>query len=150
MIKLSRKIRQKMLIENLSGEQAGKFSKYLLYAIGEIILVIIGILLALQANNWNIERKNETKAEVLTKNLLNELKSLKKLTGSRMDGIERQAKLIQYLVNNSEINIDSKSKLKLLGDVKIDILNYLFSHQYHLSIRADVYNNVINEGSLRL
>lgn len=46
MIKFFRKIRQKMLTEN-------KFSKYLLYAIGEIILVVIGILIALQINNWN-------------------------------------------------------------------------------------------------
>tara|TARA_R110001592_G_scaffold328230_1_gene609675 strand:+ start:242 stop:985 length:744 start_codon:yes stop_codon:yes gene_type:complete len=54
MIKFFRKIRQKMLTEN-------KFSKYLLYAIGEIILVVIGILIALQVNNWNqnINSKNE-------------------------------------------------------------------------------------------
>jgi hypothetical protein len=43
MIKVFRKIRQKMLTEN-------KFGKYLLYAIGEIILVVIGILIALQIN----------------------------------------------------------------------------------------------------
>jgi hypothetical protein len=50
MIKVFRKIRQKLLAEN-------KFSKYLLYAIGEIALVVIGILIALQINNWNEERK---------------------------------------------------------------------------------------------
>jgi hypothetical protein len=51
MIKFFRKIRQKMLAEN-------KFRKYLIYAIGEIILVVIGILIALQINNWNEERKD--------------------------------------------------------------------------------------------
>ena len=132
-----------MLTEN-------KFSKYLLYSIGEIILVVIGILIALQVNNWNIERKNETKAQVLTKNLLDELKGLKKLTKTRLEGTEKQQKLIQYLVNNSVINMDSVSKIRNSGKIKIDILNYLFSFQYHLSIRADVYNNAINEGSLRL
>ncbi len=57
MTKFFRKIRQKLLSEN-------KFSKYLLYAIGEIVLVVIGILLALQVNNWNINRieTNQTKA----------------------------------------------------------------------------------------
>ena len=54
MIKFFRKIRQKLLSEN-------KFSKYLIYAIGEIILVMIGILLALQVNNWNEERKQKQK-----------------------------------------------------------------------------------------
>ncbi len=41
-----------MLTEN-------KFSKYLIYAIGEIALVMIGILLALQVNNWNENRKTQ-------------------------------------------------------------------------------------------
>ncbi|MEL0456618.1 DUF6090 family protein [Flavobacteriaceae bacterium SZ-1-7] len=57
MIKFFGKIRQKLLSE-------GKSRKYLKYAIGEIILVVIGILIALQVNNWNInrlERKSETK-----------------------------------------------------------------------------------------
>ena len=53
MIKFFRKIRQRLLTEN-------KFSKYLLYAIGEIALVMIGILLALQVNDWNENKKNET------------------------------------------------------------------------------------------
>jgi hypothetical protein len=51
MIKFFRKIRQRLLSD-------GKFSKYLLYAIGEIVLVVIGILIALQINNWNEARKN--------------------------------------------------------------------------------------------
>ena len=56
MIKFFRKIKQKMLTEN-------KFSKYLIYAIGEIVLVVIGILIALSINNWNenIKSKNELK-----------------------------------------------------------------------------------------
>jgi len=62
MIKFFRKIRQKMLTEN-------KFSKYLLYAIGEIILVVIGILIALSINNWN---QNSTRNKL-------ELEALKNL-----------------------------------------------------------------------
>tara|TARA_R110001592_G_scaffold107811_2_gene301605 strand:+ start:328 stop:1080 length:753 start_codon:yes stop_codon:yes gene_type:complete len=52
MIKFFRKIRQKMLTEN-------KFSKYLIYAIGEIILVVIGIMIALSINNWNESKKEQ-------------------------------------------------------------------------------------------
>ena len=51
MIKFFRKIRKKMLTDN-------KLSKYLIYAIGEIILVVIGILIALQVNNRNIDSIN--------------------------------------------------------------------------------------------
>jgi hypothetical protein len=52
MIKFFRKIRQQLLTEN-------KFSKYLLYAIGEIVLVVIGILIALSINNQNELRKRD-------------------------------------------------------------------------------------------
>ncbi|MET7029914.1 DUF6090 family protein [Sediminicola luteus] len=53
MIKFFRRIRQRLLSEN-------KFSKYLIYAIGEIILVVIGILIALALNNWNSDSKAKT------------------------------------------------------------------------------------------
>ena len=52
MIKFFRNIRQNLLMENKTG-------KYFKYAIGEIILVVIGILIALQINNWNENRKVE-------------------------------------------------------------------------------------------
>jgi len=52
MIKFFRKVRQNLLSE-------GKTGKYLKYAIGEIVLVVIGILIALQINNWNENRKNQ-------------------------------------------------------------------------------------------
>ncbi len=55
MIKFFRKIRLNLLSE-------GKTGKYLKYAIGEIILVVIGILIALSINNWNEETKNNVKS----------------------------------------------------------------------------------------
>lgn len=58
MIKLFRKIRQNLIMEN-------KNSKYIKYAFGEIILVMIGILLALQVNNWNEKRKVSNSIESL-------------------------------------------------------------------------------------
>ena len=54
MIKFFRKIRQNLLLQN-------KTSKYFKYAIGEIILVVIGILIALQINNWNEHYKDNKK-----------------------------------------------------------------------------------------
>ncbi|MCL6257666.1 DUF6090 family protein [Aquiflexum sp. TKW24L] len=52
MISIFRKIRQKLLAEN-------RVTRYLFYAIGEILLVVIGILIALQINNWNEGRKTK-------------------------------------------------------------------------------------------
>ncbi len=62
MIKIFRRIRQNLLMENKTGT-------YLKYAIGEIILVVIGIIIALQINNWNEKRKEQTKEVAI----LNEL-----------------------------------------------------------------------------
>ena len=62
MIKFFRKIRQKLLSEN-------KFNKYLIYAIGEIILVVIGILIALQVNNLNERRIASDQSKTYLKNL---------------------------------------------------------------------------------
>ena len=70
MIKFFRKIRQKLLTEN-------KFSKYLLYAIGEIILVVIGILIALQINNWNEKKKEAEKERAFLKEINLDFKSNK-------------------------------------------------------------------------
>ena len=62
MIKFFRKIRQNLLMENKTG-------KYFKYAIGEIVLVVIGILIALSINSWNESRKNIAKKEILLKAL---------------------------------------------------------------------------------
>ncbi|PTM11594.1 MAG: hypothetical protein DA407_01205 [Bacteroidetes bacterium] len=66
MIKFFRHIRKRLLTEN-------KFSKYLLYAIGEIILVVIGILFALQINTWNTTRELKTQNQEFLKKMLTEL-----------------------------------------------------------------------------
>ena len=58
-----------MMIEN-------KFSKYFLYAIGEIVLVVIGILIALQINNKNQQRISFNEEQVLLKILKNDFTNL--------------------------------------------------------------------------
>ena len=60
MIKFFRKIRYNLLSENKTG-------KYFKYAIGEIVLVVIGILIAIQINNWNETQKGKMKATAILK-----------------------------------------------------------------------------------
>lgn len=59
MISFYRKIRKRLIEQNLPAGQAGKVSKYLLYAISEIFLVVIGIYIAIQFNNWNEGKNNQ-------------------------------------------------------------------------------------------
>lgn len=66
MIKLFRNISKKLL-------EQGKTTYYLKYAIGEIVLVVIGILIALSINNWNETRKIRNSEHEILKNLKSEL-----------------------------------------------------------------------------
>ena len=66
MLRFFRQIRQRLLTNS-------KFSKYVLYAIGEIVLVVLGILIALQINNWNENRINSRREKVILNSLKSEL-----------------------------------------------------------------------------
>lgn len=74
MINFFRKIRQNLLTEN-------KLGIYLAYAIGEIVLVVIGILIALQINNWNENKKHKKRLDAIyttvQQNLKTDLKNIK-------------------------------------------------------------------------
>ncbi|APY07251.1 hypothetical protein BWZ20_02545 [Winogradskyella sp. J14-2] len=85
MIKFFRKIRQNLLMEN-------KIGKYFKYAIGEIVLVVIGILIALQINNWNEQRKEHSKEQALLKRLEKEFISNR---NQLLDKIELRHTLIE-------------------------------------------------------
>jgi Family of unknown function (DUF6090) len=66
MIKFFRHIRKDLMEQN-------KTTNYLKYAIGEIILVVIGILIALSINNWNVDRLQKVKAESYIESIKNDL-----------------------------------------------------------------------------
>ena len=105
MIKFFRKIRQNLLMEN-------KTSKYFKYAIGEIVLVVFGILIALQLSNWN-ELQNRCHKEIVNlKALKSELQN--DLTTEFIDGnksyLEKEKtlnKLTAFYNNKNDIPKDS-------------------------------------------
>jgi len=68
MIRLFRKTRLKLLTDN-------KLARYFMYAIGEVFIVLIGILLAIQINQWNQQRLDEIKINRLLLNIQNNLES---------------------------------------------------------------------------
>lgn len=99
MFRFFRTIRQSLLMENKtasSAEVSAKAGKYFKYAIGEILLVVIGILIALSINNWNQERVKIAKSDELlngmTKDLNNDITHLERMIfhyEDRMDFFER-------------------------------------------------------------
>jgi hypothetical protein len=104
MIKFFRKIRQNMIKEN-------KVSKYLLYAIGEILLVVIGILIALNINNQNENRKERKQEAILLKQLQvdfnSNLEQLDQKISFRRDFMNSSKQLFKLIDNPNLRNKDS-------------------------------------------
>ena len=112
MIKFFRKTRQKLLMQN-------KTSQYFKYAIGEILLVVVGILIALYINNWNESRKDRIKERAILKELhkdfkenLREFNTLKSIHINSLKASEK----FKYYINHSD-----------LFSVKDSIAKYYFS-----------------------
>jgi hypothetical protein len=100
MIAFFRNIRKSLL-------QSGQARKYILYAIGEITLVVIGILIALQINNWNEGIKKEATVNGHLKSLAKAVKQdVRELTIS-MEFSETRFHFIQYFLKISNIPFDS-------------------------------------------
>lgn len=91
MIKFFRHIRQKLLSEN-------KFSKYLIYALGEIILVVIGILIALWINNINEDNKSKEKERLALAEIVSDLEySINDLNKTKSEGTYNTLKSVEAL-----------------------------------------------------
>jgi len=104
MIKFFRKIRYDLMEKNKTG-------KYLKYAIGEIVLVVIGILIALSINNWNEQRKEiiqEQKIPLQLKSEFNKnLEQLEEKISMRLDILQASTKLLAYIDKPELVEFDS-------------------------------------------
>lgn len=92
MIKFFSKIRQKLLQQN-------RITRYLAYAIGEIFLVVIGILIALQINNWNENRKLDQQEKSYLNRLIQENKSDVLTFAAEIERLEMNNEKISNLSN---------------------------------------------------
>ncbi|MGB5668694.1 MAG: DUF6090 family protein [Maribacter sp.] len=133
MIKFFRRIRQQLLTEN-------KFGKYLLYAIGEIVLVVLGILIALAINNYNENQKNIEQEQVILKQLYKDYNAnLLQLENK----IEMRRKLIAESLNIMEIT----SKDTIISE---DNLSMIFATFLMDPTFDPIENDVINSGNIKL
>ena len=137
MIKFFRKIRQRLLTEN-------KFSKYLLYAIGEIALVMIGILLALQVNNWNEEQQLKKERITILQNLKEDLTNdIENYQHSilRLEDRQKVVDKVLVLFENIPNKIDSSKTARNLL-----VLGFIEDHNPNFS----TYNEIQGSGKLAL
>ena len=136
MIKFFRKIRLKLLSEN-------KFSKYLIYAIGEIVLVVIGILIALQINNWN----------ELNKQSKNERKYLERLViDLGIDSAYYERRITEIDLGNKDLKTyvqKSYKTQKNIEEVK-QLFNHLYVNTDHLTVQNSTYKELISSGQINI
>lgn len=101
MIKFFRHIRKSVLMENKTG-------KYFKYAIGEIVLVVIGILIALQINNWNENKKIRDKEQQVLTEIISDLDftliDLDRVINTRTNNLNRTVNSIKTIIEVLETN----------------------------------------------
>ena len=108
MISLFRKVRQNLLTQS-------RVTRYLVYALGEILLVVIGILIALQVNNWNEERKSNNARLEYTHTLLVELQKDSLQLRSELSEINfRLGKVLDYFDRLSQPNSNLDTLFKIM------------------------------------
>lgn len=154
MIKFFRHIRRSLIEKNQMG-------KYLKYAIGEILLVVIGILIALQINNWNQQRKDRNQEQFILERLKNDLASDIELISYQIEKSETFRKqylfCIEVLLDEREAtreefmdNFSSITTILYFKPNRTTFENIVSSGQMDLIKNKSLTNDIIkyyNEGS---
>ena len=135
MIKFFRHIRKSLLEQN-------KMSKYFKYAIGEIILVVIGILIALQINNWNENQKDIAKEQQILLSLREEFKqNIEELKFDHEINQSSITTLVTLLNFDATKDFETRTIDSLLGQV----FNFAT-----FDARLGVMNDITSSGNLEL
>jgi len=133
---LFRNIRRQLASEN-------KFQKYSRYAIGEIVLVVIGILIALSINNWNENRKERNKELIYLNNIKEDIKlniaSLEVFIVTRDETVNSVAIVLEYF--NGKQKIDHNT----FNFHNINILEW-----YPFVQHSNTYEELMNSGKFAI
>lgn len=139
MLKFFRRIRQSLFV-------GGGTKKYFFYAVGEIILVVIGILIALQINNWNEFRKDRILESEYLIRLQEDIKfDISWLNRYILDKYERKVQCLENGKAYYQGNYAIKDTLQFLNDIGY---GGVFGHAA-LSLNKNTYNELISTGNLR-
>lgn len=135
-MKLFRKIRQSLIKE-------GNLKRYLLYALGEILLVMIGISLAFQVNNWNDNRTKKASELRYYENIKEQIKDDKGLILEQME--LNNGFGVQFNYANKILESNDRSKMDTLGLIARNLTQYTdFDRQ------GNIYETMVNSGEVKL
>mgnify|MGYP001097426249 CR=1 FL=1 len=139
MIKLFRYIRQRLLLEN-------KFGKYLTYAIGEIILVVIGILIALSINNYNDNRQQRKIEQAYLLSLQSEFKTNLEKINNCLTENHNQVKAVENMLALFDDNVRDNTSEKETSDIIYSVFKGVVTYIPSKGVVTDI----ISSGNLNL
>jgi len=135
-MKFSRDIRQ-------SSIKKGNLKKYLLYAVGEILLVMIGISLAFQVSNWDDNRIKKNSEIRYYENIRDQIAEDKELIQSLKDF--NNSYITQYKYANEIIETNDRSKLDTLG-----LIIRKLTQNSDFDRQGNIYETMVNSGEIKL
>ncbi|SDQ04927.1 DUF6090 family protein [Flagellimonas zhangzhouensis] len=138
MIKFFGKIRKTLVSE-------GKTVKYLKYAIGEIILVVIGILIALQVNNWNIDRQTRNKEQTYLKEIRNNLQQDSIRLQVVLDFNENKVKIVDEMLQIFVDTLTNEERFRIFNKNANDFTFYDVFDPVRIA-----FNNMLSAESIDL
>ncbi len=131
-----KKIRKKLLEER-------KLSKYLAYALGEIIIVVIGVLFALYLNNWNQSRADNKLEIRYYQSIKNQLKQDSIILTGEM--YYNQTYYSQFTFACDLIRSEVKKEIDTLGKIAFNMLRYSDFRR-----KSNIYQTLINSGEIKV
>ncbi|TFV95681.1 hypothetical protein E4S40_05520 [Algoriphagus kandeliae] len=133
MIEFLRRIRQNLISEN-------KIGRYLKYAVGEILLVVIGILIALSINNWNTNRSTQKETLNYLSNLINDLNNDISSFDGNTNFNKTRLKGIFYLLEQAGLNTQRFTEMDWVDVSKNDPQNRLWQGAFPDTLNRDFIN----------
>jgi len=121
----------------------GNVKRYLLYAVGEILLVMIGISLAFQVSNWDDNRIKKNAEIRFYENIKEQIIDDKELIAGQRHYNNRH--MVQYKYANEIIEANDRSKLDTLGIIVRNLTNYS-----DFDKEGNIYETMVNSGQIKL
>ncbi|MEP0131630.1 MAG: DUF6090 family protein [Eudoraea sp.] len=121
----------------------GNLRRYLLYAIGEILLVMIGISLAFQVSNWDDNRIRKNAEIRFYENIKEQIIDDEELIAGQRHYNNRH--MVQYKYANEIIEANDRSKLDTLGIIVRNLTNYS-----DFDKEGNIYETMVNSGQIKL
>ena len=134
MLNYFKEVRNKLVKE-------GNLRKYIAYAIGEIVIVVAGILLALYLNNWNQERTDKKLEIQYYQSMNNQLKEDLNIILGEIN--YNQNYLNQFFYAKNLILLNDKSKIDTLGNIAVNMVRFSDFRR-----KSNIYQTLINSGEI--